>query len=218
MLGMPEDNGTRKLFFSAHIATLCLALFLAYAGTGMILLCGCSRSDDASASDDDEEAERLAKKRKEKKLVSELIELDEDVNKAWADIDAQLQRYSDLIRDLVETVEVCASPEEDVFTDFANALSKLAGAKTPAEKAAAYVELTDCLSRLLVIAESYPELKANESFLRFQDELAGTENRITVFRERYNEITKKYNRLLHELPNPVREKNGFKEREYFNTK
>jgi len=218
MIGKTEDNGTRKLFFSARTVMLCLAFFLACAGTGMTLLCGCSRSDDASASGDEEEAERAAEKRKEKKLVSDLTELAMDANKAWSDIDTQLQRRSDLIPNLVETVKGYTSDEDTVFTNIANARSKLAGATTPADKAAADDELSGCLSRLLVIVEQYPELKANENFIRLQDELAGTENRIAVARRHYNEINQKYNRLLHELPDSVRNKNGLKEREYFEHK
>ena len=129
-----------------------------------------------------------------------LIALDEDVNKAWSDIDTQLQRRMDLIPNLVSTVKGYAAHEEGVFTGIAEARSKLAGAQTPAAKAEADAALTSSLGRLLAIAENYPELKANEGFLRLQDELAGTENRIKVTRKRYNEDVKTFNRTIRQFP------------------
>ena len=117
---------------------------------------------------------------------NDLIALDENVNEAWSNIDADLQRRNDLIPNLVSTVKGYASHEEEVFTNIADARSKLAGATTMKEKAEADATLTAGLGRLLAIAENYPELKANEGFLRLQDELAGTENRIKVTRKRYN--------------------------------
>ena len=129
-----------------------------------------------------------------------LIALDEDVNKAWSDIDTQLQRRNDLIPNLVSTVKGYATHEEDVFTGIADARSKLAGAQTPAAKAEADAALTAGLGRLLAIAENYPELKANEGFLRLQDELAGTENRIKVTRKRYNQDVKSFNRTIRQFP------------------
>ena len=129
-----------------------------------------------------------------------LIGLDEDVNEAWSNIDADLQRRNDLIPNLVATVKGYATHEEDVFTGIADARSKLAGATTMQEKAEADATLTAGLGRLLAIAENYPELKANEGFLRLQDELAGTENRIKVTRKRYNEGVKKFNRSIRQFP------------------
>ena len=129
-----------------------------------------------------------------------LIALDEDVNEAWSNIDADLQRRNDLIPNLVSTVKGYATHEEDVFTGIADARSKLAGATTMQEKAEADAALTAGLGRLLAIAENYPELKANEGFLRLQDELAGTENRIKVTRKRYNEDVKRYNRTIRQFP------------------
>ena len=129
-----------------------------------------------------------------------LIALDEDVNKAWSDVDTQLQRRSDLIPNLVSTVKGYAAHEEGVSTGIADARSKLAGAATPAEKAEADAALTAGLGRLLAIAENYPELKANENFLRLQDELAGTENRIKVARKRYNDSVKVYNMRIRQFP------------------
>ena len=129
-----------------------------------------------------------------------LIALDEDVNEAWSNIDTDLQRRNDLIPNLVSTVKGYASHEESVFTGIADARSKLAGATTMQEKAEADAALTAGLGRLLAIAENYPELKANEGFLRLQDELAGTENRIKVTRKRYNEDVKKFNRTIRQFP------------------
>ena len=129
-----------------------------------------------------------------------LIALDEDVNEAWSNIDADLQRRNDLIPNLVSTVKGYATHEEEVFTGIADARGRLAGATTMQEKAEADATLTAGLGRLLAIAENYPELKANEGFLRLQDELAGTENRIKVTRKRYNQDVKTFNRSIRQFP------------------
>ena len=129
-----------------------------------------------------------------------LIAFDEEVNKAWSDIDTQLQRRSDLIPNLVSTVKGYAAHEEGVFTGIADARSKLAGATSIKDKAEADAALTAGLGRLLAIAENYPELKANENFIRLQDELAGTENRIAVARKRYNDSVKIYNMRIRQFP------------------
>ena len=129
-----------------------------------------------------------------------LIALDENVNEAWSNIDADLQRRNDLIPNLVSTVKGYATHEEEVFTGIADARGRLAGATTMQEKAEADAALTAGLGRLLAIAESYPELKANEGFLRLQDELAGTENRIKVTRKRYNQDVKSFNRTIRQFP------------------
>jgi len=129
-----------------------------------------------------------------------LIALEEDVNEAWSNIDTDLQRRNDLIPNLVATVKGYATHEEEVFTNIADARGRLAGATTMQEKAEADASLTAGLGRLLAIAENYPELKANEGFLRLQDELAGTENRIKVTRKRYNEDVKRFNRTIRQFP------------------
>ena len=145
-----------------------------------------------------------------------LIALDEDVNKAWSDVDTQLQRRNDLIPNLVSTVKGYAAHEDSVFNGIAEARSKLAGATTPAAKAEADAALTAGLGRLLAIAENYPELKANENFIRLQDELAGTENRIAVARKRYNEIVKRYNMAIRQFPGSMFAGGlGMGTREYF---
>jgi LemA protein len=127
----------------------------------------------------------------------------EAVNAAWAQVDVVLQRRADLIPNLVETVKGYAVQEQIVFGDIAKARSALLGAHSPAEKIAANGQLDSALGRLLVIVENYPQLKSNENFLRLQDELAGTENRIAVERRRYNETVQDYNTYLALFPNSL---------------
>jgi len=125
----------------------------------------------------------------------------EAVSAAWSQVDVVLQRRADLIPNLVATVKGFAVHEEQVFGEIAQARSALIGAKTPAEKIAANGALDSALSRLLVITENYPQLKSNENFLRLQDELAGTENRIAVERRRYNDTLQDYNTYISLFPN-----------------
>jgi len=127
----------------------------------------------------------------------------EAVNAAWAQVDVVLQRRADLIPNLVETVKGIAVQEQIVFSDIAKARSALLGARSPAEKIAANGQLDSALGRLLVIVENYPQLKSNENFLRLQDELAGTENRIAVERRRYNETVQDYNTFIAVFPNSL---------------
>jgi LemA protein len=127
----------------------------------------------------------------------------EAVNAAWAQVDVVLQRRADLIPNLVETVKGFAVQEQIVFGDIAKARSALLGAHSPAEKIAANGQLDSALGRLLVVVENYPQLKSNENFLRLQDELAGTENRIAVERRRYNETVQDYNTYLAVFPNSL---------------
>jgi LemA protein len=125
----------------------------------------------------------------------------EAVNSAWSQVDVVLQRRADLIPNLVETVKGFAAQEVTVFGDIAKARSALLGASTPADKIAANQRLDSALGRLLVVVENYPQLKSNENFMRLQDELAGTENRIAVERRRYNETLQDYNTYLSLFPN-----------------
>jgi LemA protein len=125
----------------------------------------------------------------------------EAVNAAWSQVDVVLQRRADLIPNLVETVKGYAAQEQAVFGEIARARSALLNAKTPAEKIAANQQLDSALGRLLVVVENYPQLKSNENFLRLQDELAGTENRIAVERRRYNETLQDYNTYISLFPN-----------------
>jgi LemA protein len=129
-----------------------------------------------------------------------LVTSNEAVDAAWAQVENVLQRRADLIPNLVETVKGYAAHEEEVFTRVADARSRLAGATTPAEAAAANAGLTSALGRLLAIAEAYPDLKANQNFLRLQDELAGTENRIAVERMRYNDQVRTFNTAIKRFP------------------
>jgi LemA protein len=127
----------------------------------------------------------------------------EAVNAAWAQVDVVLQRRADLIPNLVETVKGYAVQEQTVYGEIAAARAALVGAKTPAEKIAANGQLDSALSRLLVIVENYPQLKSNENFMRLQDELAGTENRIAVERKRYNDAVQDYNTYIALFPNSL---------------
>jgi LemA protein len=127
----------------------------------------------------------------------------ETVNAAWAQVDVVLQRRADLIPNLVQTVKGYAVQEQTVFGDIAAARAALVGAKSPREKIAANNQLDGALSRLLVIVENYPQLKSNENFMRLQDELAGTENRIAVERRRYNEAVQDYNTYISLFPNSM---------------
>jgi len=134
---------------------------------------------------------------------NEMVRKNETVKSAWAEVDVVLQRRADLIPNLVETVKGFAAQEQTVFHDIAAARSALMGAKTPTDKIAANGQLDGALSRLLVIVENYPQLKSNENFLRLQDELAGTENRIAVERKRYNDAIQDYNTYIGLFPNNI---------------
>jgi|HubBroStandDraft_4_1064222.scaffolds.fasta_scaffold132297_2 LemA protein len=127
----------------------------------------------------------------------------EAVNAAWAQVDVVLQRRADLIPNLVETVKGFATQEQIVYGDIAKARAALIGAKTPTDKIAANGQLDSALSRLLVVVENYPQLKSNENFLRLQDELAGTENRIAIERRRYNDAVQDYNTFIATFPNSL---------------
>lgn len=132
-----------------------------------------------------------------------LVSKNEAVKSAWSEVDVNLQRRADLIPNLVETVKAYAKQEQTVFGDIANARSALLSARSPSDKIAANNQLDGALGRLLAIAENYPQLKSNENFLRLQDELAGTENRIAVARKRYNEGLQDYNTYVQQFPASV---------------
>ena len=134
---------------------------------------------------------------------NEMVTKREAVNAAWSQVDVVLQRRADLIPNLVQTVKGYAVQEQTVFGDIAAARAALIGAKTPADKIAANNQLDGALSRLLVIVENYPQLKSNENFMRLQDELAGTENRIAVERKRYNDTLQDYNTYIGLFPNNI---------------
>src|SRR5271155_4956779 len=127
----------------------------------------------------------------------------EAVSAEWSQVDVVLQRRADLIPNLVETVKGYATQEQIVYGDIAKARSALIGAQTPADKIAANGQLDSALSRLLVVVENYPQLKSNENFMRLQDELAGTENRIAIERRKYNQVVQDYNTFLVTFPNSL---------------
>jgi len=120
-------------------------------------------------------------------------------NKAWADVDAVIQRRFDLVPNLVNTVKGYATHEKELFDRIAASREKYFQAANPGEKMAANNQLTGLLSRLLVLKENYPDLKANQNFLALQDQLEGTENRIAVARTRYNEAVETLNRYARSL-------------------
>jgi len=145
--------------------------------------------------------------------------MDEQANAAKSQIEVQLQRRADLIPNLVSTVKGYAQHEEQVFAQVAQARSGLLGAiqtHDPEQMANANAQLTTGLGRLLAIAEAYPQLKADQSFLRLQDELTGTENRIAVAREDYNQAAQQYNAYIRQFPQVVTAKViGSKPKQYF---
>jgi LemA protein len=134
---------------------------------------------------------------------NQMVTKNETVKSTWAEVDVVLQRRADLIPNLVATVQGYAAQEQTVFHDIAAARSALIGAGSPQAKIAANGQLDSALSRLLVVVENYPVLKSNENFLKLQDELAGTENRIAVERKRYNDAIQDYNTYIGQFPNSV---------------
>ena len=134
---------------------------------------------------------------------NDLVSLEQNVNIAKSNIDTQLQRRSDLIPNLVNTVKGYASQEKDIFSDIANARSKLAGATNVTEQANADNELSSALSRLLVVVENYPDLKSSSNFQDLAIELEGTENRITIARQDYNDAVTEYNTKRRRFPSNI---------------
>src|SRR5882762_4429288 len=134
---------------------------------------------------------------------NDMVTQKEAIAAAWAQVDVALQRRADLIPNLVSTVKGFATHEQQVIDSVTAARAALGGARTPQEKIAANTQLDGALSRLLVISENYPNLKSDQNFLRLQDELAGTENRIAVERRKYNEVVQRYNTQIALFPNNV---------------
>lgn len=132
-----------------------------------------------------------------------LVTMDEGVKAAWAQVENQLQRRYDLIPNLVETVKGYAAHEKEVFIKVTEARSKVAGAGSISDKISANNQLSSALARLLVVVERYPDLKANTNFIRLQDELAGTENRISVERRRFNETVRIFNTKIRSFPTNI---------------
>ena len=149
---------------------------------------------------------------------NKFVGLDQTVKSSWAQVENQLQRRFDLIPNLVETVKGYAKQEKDVMVEVTEARAKVGGtANAPvSDKIAANNRLSGALSRLMVVVEKYPDLKSNQNFMRLQDELAGTENRIAVERMRYNEAVKIYNQAIKSFPaNLLAGMFGFKDAAFF---
>ncbi|KYZ76529.1 LemA family protein [Anaerosporomusa subterranea] len=145
-----------------------------------------------------------------------LVGANESVNGKWSQIENQLQRRSDLIPNLVNTVKGFAAQEKEIIQSVADARSKLAGANGPAAKAQANGELNGALSRLLVVVENYPQLKSDANFRQLMDELSGTENRIAVARQDYNNAVQSFNTKIRSFPtNMFAGMMGFGPKEYF---
>jgi LemA protein len=162
-----------------------------------------------------------------------LVSLDESVNQQWAQVESQYQRRFDLIPNLVRTVQGAANFEKSTLTEVVNARARVGQMQAPAglpgaaaalpnneqamqQFAAAQQGLSSALSRLLVVVERYPDLKANQNFLELQSQLEGTENRISVERMRYNDVAKQFNTAIRQFPaNIVASTGGFKAKAYF---
>jgi LemA protein len=145
-----------------------------------------------------------------------LVSQNESVDGAWSEVQNQLQRRNDLIPNLVETVKGFAKQEQDVLIKVTEARSRVAGAGSRADAIEASNDLSNALARLMVVVEAYPELKSDQNFLRLQDELAGTENRLAVARKRYNDAVQAYNTTAKRFPtNLMAMVFGFEQREYF---
>lgn len=145
-----------------------------------------------------------------------LVEHEETVNGAWAEVENNLQRRYDLIPNLVNTVKGYAKQEREVLLGVTEARSRVGQANTPAQRMEAENQLTGALSRLLVVVENYPQLKSDQNFRALQDELAGTENRLTVARKRYNDAVRQYNVFVRKFPqNILANMFGFQLREFY---
>jgi LemA protein len=134
---------------------------------------------------------------------NKLVTSKEAVSQRWAQVDNQLQRRNDLIGNLVETVKGTATQEQEVFGQIANARAQMAGARTPAQGIEAGRAMDSALGRLLVVIENYPQLRSNEAFMQLMDEIAGTENRLSTERMRYNQEVQGYNVLVKRFPTNI---------------
>lgn len=134
---------------------------------------------------------------------NQMVAKDQVVKEAWSNVDTDLQRRADLIPNLVETVKGFTKEESTVFGDIANARAGMLNAQGPAAKIAANNQLDGAIGRLLLLTENYPQLRSSDQFMRLQDELAGTENRIKVSRMRYNDAIRDYNTFILQFPNSI---------------
>jgi LemA protein len=137
------------------------------------------------------------------KTRNDFVRLQENIDNSWSQVENQMQRRYDLIPNLVNTVKGVAGQEQKVFLGIAEARAKLAGARTQSDKIQASTQMESALSRLLVVVEQYPQLRSSDSFNRLMDELAGTENRLSVERKRYNDMVTEYNKGLRMFPKSV---------------
>ena len=152
-------------------------------------------------------------------MKNSLITMQESIDSSWAQVENQLQRRYDLIPNLVTSVKAYAKHEKEIFTSIAESRSKLIGARTRQSKLVASNGMESALSRLLMVAERYPNLKADANFRRLMDELSGTENRLSVERRRFNENVKVYNRTIRKFPyRYVAQNAGFDKQDYFKIK
>jgi LemA protein len=133
----------------------------------------------------------------------QMVAKDQAVKASWSDVDVQLERRADLIPNLVETVKGFTKEENSVYAEVANARTGLMNAQTPQDKIAANEQVDHALTKVLLLSENYPQLRSSEQFMRLQDELAGTENRIGVARRRYNEALQDYNTFVLQFPNSI---------------
>ena len=138
-----------------------------------------------------------------KSAQNQMVAKQENVSQAWSEVDVNLERRADLIPNLVETVKGFTKEENSVYADIANARAGLLSAQGPQAKIAANGTLDSAFGRLLALTENYPQLRSSDQFMRLQDELAGTENRIAVSRRHYNESLQDYNTFVREFPNSI---------------
>lgn len=134
---------------------------------------------------------------------NQMVAKDQIVKTSWSEVDVQLERRADLIPNLVETVKGFTKEENSVYADIANARAGMLNAQTPQAKIAANGQVESALGRLLLLTENYPQLRSSDQFMRLQDELAGTENRISVARRRYNDSLRDYNTFVLQFPNSI---------------
>ena len=131
---------------------------------------------------------------------NQMVTKDQNVKAKWSEVDVQLERRGDLIPNLVETVKGFTKEENSVYAEISNARTGMMNAQTPADKIAANAQVENALAKVLVLTENYPQLRSSEQFMRLQDELSGTENRIGVARKRYNDAIQDYNTYILQFP------------------
>ena len=134
---------------------------------------------------------------------NQMVAKDQNVKAAWSEVDVQMERRADLIPNLVETVKGFTKEESTVFGDIANARAGMLNAQGPQAKIAANGQLDSAIGRLLLLTENYPLLRSSDQFMRLQDELSGTENRIGIARKRYNDALQDYNTFVLQFPNNI---------------